>query len=93
MNEKEIKESIKKRNKGVCKTCGNEGVCWLLQPCPDCNEGRRVKRIGDRITKDVHYGHIIKKKGYNTNREKNKRVTKELNKFIKRNCKKKGAKN
>lgn len=29
-----------------CDTCGNEGVVWLLSPCPDCKEGKKVKQIG-----------------------------------------------
>lgn len=36
-----------------CKTCNNEGVAWLLSPCPDCKEGKKVKSIGDRLTKTI----------------------------------------
>jgi len=41
------------RDKNICKTCGDEGVAWLLSPCPDCKEGKRIKDIGDRITKSM----------------------------------------
>ena len=34
-----------------CETCGGEGVCWVLSPCPDCDEGKRVNRIGKEALK------------------------------------------
>lgn len=69
--------------KKVCGTCGNEGVAWLLSPCPDCDEGRKVKKIGDRVTKSLITKKIKRIKGYRL--KERKRVTKELNRFIKSN--------
>ncbi len=36
-----------------CESCSDEGVCWVLIPCPDCKEGKKVKKIGDTITKNL----------------------------------------
>ena len=44
---------IFKMSKNKCKTCGGEGVAWLLVPCPDCKEGRKVKKITKRVTKNL----------------------------------------
>lgn len=76
---------MKKTKKKVCETCENEGVAWLLSPCPDCDEGRKVKKIGDRVTKNLITKKIKRIKGYRL--KERKRVTKELNRFIKRNNK------
>lgn len=46
--------------KKVCETCSNEGVAWLLSPCPNCKEGSRVKKIGERITKNLKNNKIKK---------------------------------
>ena len=35
--------------KEKCITCDDEGVCWLLSPCPDCKEGRKVDKIGKKL--------------------------------------------
>lgn len=46
-----------------CKTCGDEGVCWVLSPCPECPEGKRIKKIGVRVTKNLKTNKITKKDG------------------------------
>lgn len=48
----------KAKKKEECKTCGDEGVAWLLSPCPDCDEGKKVKKIGERITKNLRTNKI-----------------------------------
>lgn len=45
-----------------CNTCGDEGVAWVLTPCPDCKEGKRVKKIGEQVTKNILNNKIKRKK-------------------------------
>ncbi len=45
-----------------CESCGGEGVCWVLSPCPDCDEGKRVKKIGKQVTKNINNNKIKIKK-------------------------------
>ena len=36
-----------------CEACGDEGVCWVLEPCPECDKGKKIKKIEKQITKDL----------------------------------------
>lgn len=38
-------------SKKKCKTCDDEGVCWVLESCPDCEKGYQVSNINDQIAR------------------------------------------
>lgn len=50
-----------------CKTCDDEGITWLLTPCPDCKKGKQVNEIGERITKNLKTKEILHKADENVN--------------------------
>ena len=32
-----------------CKECNDEGVLWILSPCPCCEKGKYVKKLGNKL--------------------------------------------
>ena len=37
------------KQKIKCKDCDDEGVLWVLEPCPHCEKGYEVSTINDQI--------------------------------------------
>ena len=38
-------------DKKKCDTCDDEGVCWVLEACPDCEKGYQVSHINQKFSR------------------------------------------
>jgi hypothetical protein len=48
-----MKPNTSNNNEHKCKECEDEGVLWILSPCPCCKKGRYVKKLGNKYRKPI----------------------------------------